>query len=425
MKERRNGEGFAGCDRNSASLWSVRSQHCQNYGSIILAYTSTGFENLFNCTPFRKNYRNNANEMMGVHMSQNKNIKSVRLQDFTLFSDIHIEFSRHINVISGETGVGKTNIMKSLYCLGKTFNDVESSQDSISIDRASEMLASKVAGVFQPDDRKIGRLVKRRIGRGTASCSVQFTDSESITYSFSNLSVKNVKIEGDYGNRNWPKNVYIPAKEIISSTQNFSALYETYHIAFEETYYDLSKLLLLPAKKGPMNANQKKLVRTLEKIVRGKVSSQDQKFYLTSQGFGRIEMGLLAEGFRKLSTLLHLISNEVLVENTILFWDEPESNINPRMIPALKDLLVALANMGIQIFITTHSYFLQQELSLYAQYQNKNKLDMKFITLYADNDKVFSESQKTLSDLGHNPIQQEFMDLYNREQELFYDSDSR
>lgn len=95
---------------------------------------------------------------------------------------------------------------------------------------------------------------------------------------------------------------------------------------------------------------------TLEQIIAGKVTLENQKFYLKTQGVvGNIEMGLLAECYRKISTLLQLISNESLSENTILFWDEPEANINPRMIPALKDMLVALAKMGVQIFITTHS----------------------------------------------------------------------
>lgn len=164
-------------------------------------------------------------------------------------------------------------------------------------------------------------------------------------------------------------------------------------------------------------------MKTLEQIIAGKATLGNQKFYLKTQGiFGNIKMGLLAEGYRKISTLLQLISNESLSENTILFWDEPQANINPRMIPALKDMLVALAKMGVQIFITTHSYFLQQELSLYAQYSNKDNLDISFVTLYQQDGTICCESQKLISDLEHNPIQQEFMNLYNREQELFNDN---
>ena len=43
---------------------------------------------------------------------------------------------------------------------------------------------------------------------------------------------------------------YIPPKEIISSTENFVSLYADYRIAFEETYYDLARLLECPLKRG-------------------------------------------------------------------------------------------------------------------------------------------------------------------------------
>lgn len=46
-------------------------------------------------------------------MSQDLSIKSVEFTDFTIFSNISIPFSKHINIISGETSVGKTNIMKA------------------------------------------------------------------------------------------------------------------------------------------------------------------------------------------------------------------------------------------------------------------------------------------------------------------------
>lgn len=36
--------------------------------------------------------------------------------------------------------------------------------------------------------------------------------------------------------------IYIPTKEMISTTEHFASLYEEYHIDFEEMYYDLAKL---------------------------------------------------------------------------------------------------------------------------------------------------------------------------------------
>lgn len=41
-------------------------------------------------------------------------------------------------------------------------------------------------------------------------------------------------------------------------------------------------------------------------------------------------MGLLSDGYRKLSMLIYMILSGSLNKNTILFWDEPETNMIQR-----------------------------------------------------------------------------------------------
>jgi predicted ATPase len=48
----------------------------------------------------------------------------------------------------------------------------------------------------------------------------------------------------------------------------------------------------------------------------------------------------------------------------MLFWDEPEANLNPRLIKALSPLLLDLASAGVQIFVATHSLFLMRALEM-------------------------------------------------------------
>jgi hypothetical protein len=42
------------------------------------------------------------------------------------------------------------------------------------------------------------------------------------------------------------------------------------------------------------------------------------------------EFILLAEGFRKLGLLWLLLQNGTLLNGSVLFWDEPETNLNPK-----------------------------------------------------------------------------------------------
>ena len=111
-------------------------------------------------------------------------------------------------------------------------------------------------------------------------------------------------------------------------------------------------------------------------------------------------------------------------KNTILFWDEPETNMNPKTIRPIVQALVALAKMGVQIFVTTHDYFVQQEFNMLTVYPelNPERLDIRFMSLYRDGEMndVKYELEKTASDLKHNAIMQEFDAMYDREQEFIY-----
>ena len=57
-------------------------------------------------------------------------------------------------------------------------------------------------------------------------------------------------------------------------------------------------------------------------------------------------MGLVSEGYRKLATILYLISSGSLNKNSILFWDEPETNMNPKMAKSIVEAIVELAKNG-------------------------------------------------------------------------------
>lgn len=145
------------------------------------------------------------------------------------------------------------------------------------------------------------------------------------------------------------------------------------------------------------------------------------------EGRGEFEMGLVSEGYRKLSTIIYLILSGSLNKNSILFWDEPETNMNPKMIEPIVNALIVLAKMGVQIFVTTHDYFVQQSFSMLSEYLSREsenkKIDIRFISLYKKGENILAESGSKLSDLSHNAIMEEFDNLYDREQRFFYEND--
>ena len=92
------------------------------------------------------------------------------------------------------------------------------------------------------------------------------------------------------------------------------------------------------------------------------------------------------------------------------------------MIQPIVNAIVELAKMGVQIFVTTHDYFVQQCFNMLSVYPESNPehLKINFLSLYKENGKVAFECANGLQDLKHNAIMEEFDALYDREQRLIY-----
>lgn len=351
------------------------------------------------------------------------NIKKLILNNFMLFENAEIDWGKNINVICGENSTGKTTLLKVMYSVLKPLS--KGNKEAINKEMEEQLFVNKLQGVFRPDGMKIGRLVSRKQGSNRTDFEVLLDKNQKIAIGFGNRQENHADIKIDASKFSGTYDViYIPTKEMISTTEHFASLYEEYHIDFEEMYYDLAKLLDRPLSKGPNTNEQNEVLKSFEEIMKGQIVQRDKKFYLKVRGEGEFEMGLLSDGYRKLAMIVYLILSGSMNKNTILFWDEPETNMNPKTIRPIVQALVALAKMGVQIFVTTHDYFVQQEFNMLTVYPELNPecLDIRFMSLYRDGEMndVKYELEKTASDLKHNAIMQEFDAMYDREQEFIY-----
>ncbi|QXM06790.1 AAA family ATPase [Crassaminicella indica] len=300
-------------------------------------------------------------------------IKKLKLSHFTVFENIDIEFSDGINIFIGENGTGKTHIMKVLYA-------------ACQASRKDIMFSQKLVKVFKPDNLNINRLVKRGKGGDTSKIEV-YSSNSNIKAKF---TTKTKKWEADViGETTWEKNnsqlisTFIPAKEILANAYQFEAAYLKNMIDFDETYLDIITAAKIDISRGPNTSSKKKYLDQLKKITEGKVTISKEKFYLKPGTQAKIEFNLVAEGLRKLALLWQLIKNGTLEKGTILFWDEPEANLNPIAIPTLVEILLSLQKEGVQIFISTHDYLLSKYFEIRATKDN----DMAYYSLYRDEDK--------------------------------------
>ena len=176
----------------------------------------------------------------------------------------------------------------------------------------------------------------------------------------------------------------MPARELLSIYPNFMSLYEKYKLPYDETFRDAIIALGMPDLNKPTEALSAVLTN-LEKAIRGKIflDAEKNRFYLRPEKSKRlIEMDMTAEGWRRTGMIMQLLKNGTLTPGMTLFWDEPESNLNPKLIRCVASTIFSLAETGIQVFIATHSLFLVNELEIIIA-KHKMRSGIRYFNLRA------------------------------------------
>ena len=328
-------------------------------------------------------------------------LKSLHLENFTVFPDVELNFGKNLNVIIGENGAGKTHILKAAYA-AIAVSAAKAKDGATVIPSKSQIesaLAQKLLTVFRPDG--LGRLVRRARGRGKCRLSYKFDRRDlNLTFTFSTVAKTEVTVEEMPKVREEHLPVFLPTRELLTIAPGFVALYETTHLSFEETWRDTCILLEAPLARGPREKTIKSLLAPLEEAMGGKVDvDKGGRFYLKLES-GTMEMHLVAEGLRKLAMLARLIATGSLLDKGYLFWDEPESNLNPRIIKTIAKTIMQVAKSGIQVFIGTHSLFLLRELHI-LQAREYPDFGARCFGLHFEPDGAVSVLQgKTMDDVG-------------------------
>ncbi|NDV57712.1 ATP/GTP-binding protein [Bacteroides sp. 519] len=341
-------------------------------------------------------------------------IDFISFNNFTNFRDNTFLFSKSINVFIGKNGTGKTHILKNIAATVNA-NNLLVTGIKDSKDYKSTLIAENIINYFKPD--RLGNLVrkeKKNSDAPKAEVSISINKKE-LTYSFNSTSKNNVSILKD---EKWEEmnSMYIPPREMLSLFEGFIGLTEKREISFDETYISLAKSLNVPLLKESFKNPLQQAINVLEKELNFNVIQENGRFYIKDEN-GTTEAHLVAEGFRKLASVMYLILNGELKENSILFWDEPEANLNPALIKVVAGFILELARCGIQIFIATHDYLLTHLLSLYSEYKEEQKTpDMKFFCLSKQNNTIAIEEGETLSSIQNNPILDEYANYYDLEQ---------
>ncbi len=332
-------------------------------------------------------------------------IQYLELEQFTVFQHVRFEFGKHINVFHGENGTGKTHVLKAMYSVMRalTPGPRDRANGEVHVDeRLLRAQNDKLLGVFKAGG--LNGLVSLGGARsGTAAVKMQVGGKDNvIDYRIRALASQTTTSEltTSPGLRLTAPSVFLPTRELLSVYTGFVSLYDNVAVPFEETWRDTCSLLGRPLLRGEAQASIQALLEPIEAELGGRVTlnAGDQMVIERPDG-SSVPAHMEAEGRRKLAMLARLIANGSISAESALFWDEPESNLNPAIIKKLAAILFSLSRHGVQIFLATHSLFLMREIHVLQGYATE-KLDIRYFGLHRTAAGVTVDQGPDIADSG-------------------------
>jgi len=366
-------------------------------------------------------------------------ISSLQLKNFVAFTDLAIDFSPGINIIIGENGTGKTQLLKAILALCGPEARTEQSD---------EQLARKLCRLYHPLSNQVGEL--RRAGaRGDALLSATFALGQEVTVRFNGTATE-AKVDTSKGG-DVAAAIFIPTKEVLSLVRGLTAEdpdQPTIERIFDDGYLDLARQLI---KEGADDLDAKiqldprfaSIVPQLANLIGGRYelhegrfcfqagkyveklgksssaekaaqSFQDSTLQFVSAKSRLVSSTMIAEGFRKVGVLQRLLSLNPGTAGPLL-WDEPESNLNPKLMKDLVLALLELARNGQQVILATHDYVLLKWFDLLIDKGKGDQVRFHVLSREAETGQVLRNSMDDYRAIEPNAIADTFNEL-TREQ---------
>lgn len=365
-------------------------------------------------------------------------ITSLQLKNFTAFTELDISFSPGINIVIGENGTGKTQLLKAVLAL---------SGPAAWSEQADEQLARKLCRIYQPLREQVGEL--RRAGtRGDAVLSATFSSGQEITAKFSGTATA-AKVTPRTGTAPAAA-LFIPTKEVLSLVRGLTAdepHQPTIERIFDDAYLDLAHQLIREGAddldaKVQLDPRFASIVPRLANLIGGRYELHGGRFcfqpgaYIEKLGASSaatkaaqsfqdavqkfeasrapmLSSGMTAEGFRKIGVLQRLLSNGSLNPGTSgpLLWDEPESNLNPKLMKDLVQALLELARNGQQVILATHDYVLLKWFDLLMDKGKGDQLRFHVLSRDTSSGEVRRDSMDNYHAIEPNVIADTFNEL--------------
>lgn len=320
-------------------------------------------------------------------------LNTLQIKHFTVFQEARFRFSPGLNLILGDNGTGKTHVLKLGYLFSRAWSDLTAKRARVTAQRAELYLEERLLGLFRVTEldalvnqgAKSGARLVAEVGGHIPTVQIRLPSEPEFTSAGLpepmpwDIQIKRRKDAPDSlkatllpevvpdaaaANAFMPQQVFVPSKEVVSLFKGLLGLFDKYReFPLDETYRDLAVAMstLEPREPSPLLPDAMQRIQTL---LGGDLTLDSGDLVFERADGSRLESQLMAEGHRKLALLIFLLRYGVIERNSTLFWDEPEANLNPAALKLLAKALSALAGLGVQVVIATHSLFLLREFEI-------------------------------------------------------------
>jgi len=316
-------------------------------------------------------------------------IERVEIKDFLVFKgEFTTEFCSGVNVIIGGNGTGKTTLLKAIYMvcdLARKLNEIDlETAQHFSINPYFLGLSNPIFSI-----------------RKSKNTDTEKPLNLEIIYEYDKTT--KLRISGT----NTPKSiVFIQEKDMLSNSKGLPEIYK-----YGKAEYTQFEIDVIEKARVLATCPEQPLYREICDIIGGEPQNDGQSFFMKRHNVAElIPFSSEAAGYRNFGLLASLIRNEQITHDSILFWDNPENNLNPELIPALIDILLELQRGGVQIFVATHSY----DVARWFELNKKPENELRYFNFRKEGENIIADVANDYISLENNSIEAADNKLFKR-----------
>ena len=311
--------------------------------------------------------------------------------------------------VIGENSTGKTHLLKSINSLNRIliFDEEQNYDPNTQMGLYTFLLQSmfdprcNLNDLFNQKSTMVSELQLEQWNSDKVSAMIH--------RDVPNLSIsKNIKSQN-----NLP--IFIPTKEMMFFLPDIVSLLSRYELKTDLTYQNIVTDLVAPKYKDEqIHSISRTVIEDIERLIGGTFTTEEN-LSMTFQENGDVRpANLMAEGFRKFGVLSKLIETRRIYPSVSgpLLWDEPETNLNPKMMKALVEILIKLSEAGQQLILVTHNYVFMKWFELLLDGDNDDQI-LYHNLYYDENSEIQVQTSNNYADIDSNSIDATYEAILN------------